>query len=95
MRCLRRQAVDTGDQQAAGHQRPLDRILLLAGEEHLLGVVARAGVKKLASVVRPSGMGRYICVEKGFDWPSIVAAKVKSRTSPFISSIVHCSPSRC
>ena len=32
-------AVDAGDQEAAGQQRSLDRILRLAGEEHLLGVV--------------------------------------------------------
>ena len=32
-------AIDAGNQQAAGQQRSLDRILRLAGQEHLLGVM--------------------------------------------------------
>ncbi len=54
-----------------------------------------SGLKKFASVVRPSGMGRYICVDHGWREPFTNAAKLKSRTRPFISSMVHFRPSAC
>jgi hypothetical protein len=53
------------------------------------------GLKKLASVVRPSGIGRYIWVDHGSRPPFTYAAKLKSFTSPLINSIVQRSPSAC
>ena len=54
-----------------------------------------SGLKKLASVVRAGGMGKYIWVESGSSRPVSRAAKLKSWTSPFISIMVERRPSAC
>src|SRR5207302_1015029 len=62
---------------------------------YIFSKLLTSGLKKFASVVRPSGIGRYICVDHGVRDPLTYAAKLKSFTSPFISSTVAFNPSLC
>ncbi len=89
------QALDARRGEPRGQQRTLDRVGGLAREEHFLDGSSTSGLKKLASVVRAGGMGRYICVENN-SLPAVQPrGKVQSCTSPFSSSIVQSRPSAC